>query len=436
MGKLAILIIIVFMAVMGVFALSNHDTTTVNVPFRGAYEVSKIGLVFMASAFGAVTMLLVFAIRDTRRFILTYQFQKKQKKEEKVHGLYSRAVNAILADNAPEAREALEDILRTEAEHSDALLRLGDIALGEERFDEAMGYYRRAYAANPEDLEALFSLEKAAERTGRLNDALNYADKILDLDTDNLSALNKKRSVLEKEGKWQDLVEVQKTILKYANTEKERQREQTNLLGYRYEYARDSLEKGELEKANKLFRAILKEDRNFVPAYIGVSEAMLRGEDAEGAVGFLEKGYEQTSSPMILAWLEDVLINLGEPSRLIRTYRTAISRRPQNALLNFMLGKLFYRLEMIEDAIETLSALDAGEGYPELHKLMGELYMRRNQCEKAVGEFMKAVETGKSFALPYCCRVCGHMEEEWSGRCPSCGSWNTYQFNLHGTCKA
>lgn len=435
MGKLALLIIILFMAALAVFAVQNNDATTVEFPYYGVYEVSKIGLVLMSTASGALVMLIVFAIRDTRRFIATYQFQKRQKKEEKIHALYSKAVNAILAENDPEARDALEDILREEPEHSDALLRLGDLSFGKGLYEDAFGYYMRAYASSSKNLEVIFSLEKVKERTGRWAEALNYIDDILEIDPDNISALHKKRFLLEKEGRWHDLMEVQKAALKYAHTEKERQAEQAVLLGYRYEAARDSLEKGEMEKANKAFRAILREDKSFVPAYLGVAEAMLQEGESEDAVSFLEKGYEQAPSMLILARLEDMLIGLGEPSRLIRLYRSAISRRPQDASLKFFLGKLYYRLEMVDDAFETLSSLEAAESYPETSWLMGELYMRRGQCDRAVKEFRKSMDSRKALRFPYCCGSCGHLTEEWSGRCPGCGRWNTFKIDVHGTCK-
>jgi lipopolysaccharide biosynthesis regulator YciM len=131
-----------------------------------------------------------------------------------------------------------------------------------------------------------------------------------------------------------------------------------------------------------------------------------------------------------------VLINIGEPSRLIRTYRSSVSSNPQNDMLRFFLGKLYYRLEMIDDALETLSSPEMSDSYPELHQLMGELYIRRSQCDEAVAEFRKSINMKKTFRLPYICGVCGHSSEDWSGRCSECGNWNTFQFNLHGTDKA
>jgi lipopolysaccharide biosynthesis regulator YciM len=435
MGKLIILVIILLLGVLALFAISNNDPTTINVPFDRTYEIPKIGLILISSIFGAFSMLLIFVIRDTKRFMATYQFQKKQKKFEKIQSLYSRAVNAVLAHDEPGARSALEDILKVEAGHTDALLRLGDIAASREQFEESEGYYKRALESDPKSLEARFCLQNIMERTEKWPEALVYAEEILDIDPDNLSALYGKRSLLERECRWDDVIEVQKDVLKHEHDSDDRKREQFNLLGYKYELARASLEKGELEKASKIFRSILREDASFVSAHLGIAEVMLISGESESAASFLEKAYEQTGAQIILARIEDLLINLGEPSRLIRTYRQAISENPDDDMLKFLLGKLYYRLEMIDDAFEALFSIGMPDAFMDYYRLLGELYLRRDQCGKALEEFKKTPGLDKPLRLPYCCSVCNHFEDDWTGRCPKCGSWNTFQFNLHGACK-
>jgi len=164
-------------------------------------------------------------------------------------------------------------------------------------------------------------------------------------------------------------------------------------------------------------------DVNFVPTYLGLAEAMLREGDTEDAIAFLEKGFAQTSSPIILARIEDLLINLGEPGRLIMLYKNSTLKEPQNQVLRFFMGKLFYRLEMLDDAFDTLIAVDGTSGpYPELHQLLGNIYLRRQQCERAVEEFKKVIDIRKPFLLPYCCNSCGYSSLDWSGRCPIAGS--------------
>ncbi len=436
MGKLAILIIFLFLLGVGVFAFQNQEITTIKIPGDAVYELPKIVLILSSTAAGIFLTLILFTIRDTKRFIDNWQSQRKQKKDSKIQELYSDALNAILAHEEEYAKKSLGNILAEDGRHLNALLRLGDIAAAEEDYHNAVASYNKAYSYYPQNLEVLFSLESLMEKTARWADALSYIEKILDLDADNLGALYKKRAILERDEKWDELVEVQKTILKHEHSDKDRQREQMNLLGYKYEYGRHSLETGDIEKAKKTFKTVLKLDEGFIPAYLGIAEVMLREGEAEDAVDFLEKNYEQTSSLILLARLEDLLISLSEPSRLINLYEKNLAKSPQNHALRFLLGKLYYRLEMVDDAFDTFTYVDAsGMANPELYQIMGDLYLKRNQCDKAAMEFKKAIDMKMAFRLPYKCSHCGHLTQEWTGRCPSCNNWNTFTFNLHGSTK-
>lgn len=439
MSKLSIFILILFLGAVALFAIFNQEATTIKIPFGKSYEISTVALILLSGAFGAFAMLIFFAIRDTKRFIDNWQYQRKQKREAEVNTLYSKALNSLLAHDEDEAKEILENILSKEPEHLDALLRLGDIALSEENFHRAGEYYQKARELNPHNLETLFALERLMEKTGRWSEALDYLEDILEIDEGNLSALYKKRDILERQGRWDELVDVQRLILKNEHTEKSRNLQQQNLIGYKYEYGRQSLENGELEKAKKAFRTVLRLDKDFIPAALGLTEVLLREGESEEAINLLEKTYEQTSSMITLARLEDLLISLGEPARLIRIYKNSLLRNPQDPGIKFFLGKLFYRLEMIDDAFETLTSVDTGGAvYPELHQLLGNIYIKRNQIDKAAYEFKKALDTKIkiSLRLPYYCKECGYASREWSGRCAGCKNWDTLQFNLEGICKA
>ncbi len=94
------------------------------------------------------------------------------------------------------------------------------------------------------------------EKTDRWVNALHYLEEILEIDDGNLSALYRKRDILERQGRWDELVYVQKQILKNEHTEKDKNLQRQNLIGYKYEYGRQSLENGDLEKAKKAFRTV------------------------------------------------------------------------------------------------------------------------------------------------------------------------------------
>ncbi len=433
MSKLLVFIFVIFLAVLAVFAIHNQKSTTVTIPFGNDYETPTIALILLSVAIGALTMLFVFVVRDTKRYVSNLQHQKKQKRDAKIQELYSKALNHLFAHhNIPEARELFQAVLAEDSEHLNALLQLGDIALSEDDFQIARENYQRARDLNPRNIEVLFSLERLMEKTARWPNALKYLEEILDIDDKNLSALYKKRDLLERLEKWDELVFVQKIILKNEHTEKDKNRERQNLVGYKYEYGRHSLENGNLEKAKKAFRTVVRLERDFIPATLGLAEVLLREGENEEAINLLEKAYEQTSSLIVLLRLEDLLISVGEPLRLIRIYKNNILRNPQDPIIKFFLGRLYYRLEMIDDAFEIMTSIDTGSAvYPGMHQLIGNLYMKRNQIEKAVQEYKKALESNAcAFSLSYRCSNCGHTSSEWSGRCARCQKWSTYQLNL------
>jgi len=100
---------------------------------------------------------------------------------------------------------------------------------------------------------------------------------------------------------------------------------------------------------------VIRLEKDFIPATLGLAEVLLREGENEEAINLLEKNYEQTSSMIVLLRLEDLLISVGEPLRLIRIYKNNILKNPQDPVIKFFLGRLYYRLEMIDDAFEIMT---------------------------------------------------------------------------------
>jgi lipopolysaccharide biosynthesis regulator YciM len=431
MGKLSIFIIIIFLAVLGFIAVENTDVITIKLTPGHVYETSKIALILLSSVMGSFFVLIYFFIRDTRRIIETMQFQKRQKRAARIQELYSSALNAILGNRDDEAKEALKGILKEDAEHIDALLRLGDIALKNDENAAALGYYRNARDINPGNVQALLSIDAVLEKAGRDESALKILDEIIGNDSGNMTALYRRKALLEKHGRWDELISLQKTIIKLVHNEKEKQREEKKYTGYTYEYGRASLEGGEIEKAEKAFRTLLKQDPAFLPAYLALAEVMVARRENEEAINFLEKSYSTLSSNVILARLEDLLIAEGEPGRLLRIYQNAISSQPKDKGLKFMLGRLYARLEMIDDAIETLESIDAwAYPNPDLHAVKADLYRKRNQSGKAMEELRIAVDMQRTGGNQFKCTACGFITADWAGRCQGCRAWNALALNV------
>ncbi len=435
MGKFLIFLFILFIAMIGYFGLMNKDQVVVAISQSHVYELPKVVLVLLASAVGAGLMLFVFVVRDTRRFLFNIQRQKNVKREDRTKSLYEKALDAYFAERWDDAKHVFEQILKENPEHTSALLKLGDLAFMHGDTTEALEHYSKAHTISPDKAAVLFSMVKVKKKMAALEDALVYVDEIIDLDESNVRALYQKREILEDLGKWDDLIYLQKNIIKKKHSEAEKEEEQTRLTGYKYEYGRDSLENGELEKAQKAFREVIKLNKDFIPAHLGLAEVMFREEHTEEAVHYLETVYGETRSLIVIARLEDLLISIGEPARLIRTYKNSMAGEPDNSILKLFLGKLYHRLEMLDDATEVLDDIDDSASFPEKFKVLGSIYLKRNQPEKAVVEFKKVIDMKKAFHIPYCCSNCGYTSAAWSGRCPSCKEWDTFRFDIFASCK-
>lgn len=430
-------LIILFLAVLSLLTIFNKGSVEITVWEGNIYEVPVIALILVSTLFGLLSALTVSAISGTRRYIEHWQTQRQEKKVRKIQELYAKGLDAFFARRYKEALELFTRIIESDPSHLNALLRLGDIHFDKGEFPRAKELYLRAKKIKPRNIEVLFSIANVFEADKVWLEALKYLDNIIAIDENNPKALFKKRELYEVTGKWEELLDVQQKILKIDLSPPEMQKEERNLMGFRFEMGNHYLEVGATDKAIKIFRSIIKKEESFVAAYLTLAESYLKNADNDEAERTLTKGYEATSSLVILARLEDHLISLGEPGRTIEIYQKAIQKSKNDQKLQFLFAKLYYRLEMIDYALETATAIDTSTfDSAELHALLGNIYERRSQLDKAVEELKKAVMVERPLMVPFCCSKCGYTSKDWAGRCPQCKLWDTLKLDLNGTCKA
>ena len=103
---------------------------------------------------------------------------------------------------------------------------------------------------------------------------------------------------------------------------------------------------------------------------------------------------------IILHRLEELFLDQGEPSEIIRVYQEALQQDPQNPVLQFYLGKLYYRLEMVDEAFDQLSMIEGPQDHLlDYHKIMANLYLRKQHFEEAIVELKKA-SASRSVVVP------------------------------------
>ncbi len=431
-GTLLLIGVVVFVMLLREF---NPGLVTVNLLPSMSYEIAKSTFLFLSLAIGAGFVFILYLMRDVRRFLRGLRVQREQKKRLKIQELYTKGLNAMIAKRNSEAATYFQKVLAVDPNHVDTLLRMGICKLRDKMPQEAILVHQKALSLAPDNQEVLFSLAADYEETKRFDDALEMYKKILSKDSSNLTAIIRMRDLYQRLGHWEELYDTQSKLVANPLTPSELEIEHRKLVGLKYELGRSLLEAGDLERAKKTFRGVIKLDKDFIPAYLGLGEVYLEENEGAEASELWEKAYKMTSSTLLLHRLEDLYLKQGEPGKAIELYMQAVNWKPQDVALKFFLGKLYYRLEMVDEAFEILSTVDWGDkDFPDVHKLLGNIYLRRGSLGLAASEFKKALGFKKQIIIPYACSNCDLRTTDWSGRCPNCGKWNTFGVNLEKTC--
>ncbi len=413
----------------------NQGIITVNLLPTKSYDITKSTFFLLSMAFGAGIVFLLYLLRDVRRFLRGLRVQREQKKRLKVQDLYTKGLNSMLAKRNSEATSFFQKVLAIDPNHVDTLLRMGISQLREKNPQEAILLHQKALSLDDNNQEVMFSLATDYEEAKRYDDALGMYQNILSKDSSNLTALIKMRDLYQKLNYWDNLYETQRKLVASPLTPSEQEVEHRRLVGFKYEFGRSLLESGDLERGKKIFRGVIKLDKDFIPAYLGLGEIYLDEGKVKDAAELWEKAYKMTSSVLLLYRLEDLYLKQGEPGKAIELYTQAVSWKPQDIVIKFFLGKLYYRLEMIDEAFDILSTVDWGDKeFRDVHKLLGNIYLRRGSLGLAASEFKKALGFRKQIIIPYVCSNCDLRTNDWSGRCPNCGRWNTFGVNLEKNC--
>jgi len=428
--------LIVVLAVLIVWVdYLNPGDVLVRLPGGFQTDASKIAIMLGSAVFGMLVVLLGLYIKATGEYFRNWKASRKRQKEEKIQSLYSKGLNSMLSRRNDVASTYFEKVLAIQPNHAETLLRLGSIYQKNGDNAEAIKLHQRARNIEESNIEVLFSLARDYEDARRTEDALQTLEDILRKDEGNLRALTRIREINMKQGEFEKADTAQERVLKLSLPPKEQDMEQKRLVGIKYETGRVALEDGNIEKAKKVFKSVVKLDKNFVPAYLGLGEVYLEENENVEAAELWEEAYKATGSIIFLHRLEDLYLKIGTPGKIINLYKSALLATPNDPTLSFFLGKLYYRLEMVDEAFDTLTNIDSStRQFTDLHKLLGNLYLRRAMKSEAVEEFKKALAFSSQLIVPYRCGTCDHFQTEWAGRCPRCGRWDTFAIDLDKYC--
>jgi len=280
-------------------------------------------------------------------------------------------------------------------------------------------------AADDAATTELLQRAQDARRLSRNDEARTLYRLLLQSHRGHLGALRGLRDLAAETGRWSEALEAQQRVLGTVGST-ERSPETEWLAVIYYELGRAEVARANASAALGHFRSAARADRLFLPAALALGDAYELTGDHREAVRAWERAAEVFPALPLLARLERAYRQEGRPSRMIALYRAAVERAPDDLALAVALGRVFFELEMLDEAADQLEKVEVRvPSSPVVHALLGAVFERRGQTREAFEEYRRALQLGHAFDWPHRCEACGAGGPMWQDRCAQCQRWNT-----------
>jgi lipopolysaccharide biosynthesis regulator YciM len=419
--------------VLAVAVLNNLPVLEQPFQLTAGRSIPLYGILVGAFVLGLGLSVLIGILQDSRSLYERLQSWWGARTRRAIEKFYRQGMEALLGGDDERALAAFDKVLAQRPDHFEALMVSGDALRGLRRFDQAVERHRRARRLRPEDLAPLYSLANDYEESRQLAQARLALNKIIAIEPrKSIAALRRLRKIDMKDGNWKGALEQQERIeALIEKTPYKVEAERRYGLGIRYQLALQQAEEGNLREAIAGFHKVLKMAPDFVPALLALGDVQREGGDPDAAVETWREGFRKTQSPVFLTMLEEFFLEMEDPQVAIDTFRRLIHDSEHDALPRFFLGKLYLRLEMIDEAHRELDRLRRKVSRsPALHYYLGKVLARRRDLGGAVREFEAALDQVDLLRLQYVCSVCAAKHRQWLDRCDTCGEWNTVKIDL------
>jgi tetratricopeptide (TPR) repeat protein len=229
------------------------------------------------------------------------------------------------------------------------------------------------------------------------------------------------------EGAWDRAWEIQQRIEEQlSEMGRSSKAEKKYHLAIRYMLARRHLDEGRPRDAISILRRLVRVDPSFVPAHLRLGKALLAIGQPESAVEAWDEGYQSTGHPILLTTIEDHYLKEEQPRRAIETLKAAVWKSKKDILPRYFLGKLYLRLEMLDEALAEFTRMKSRVAYfPALHYNLAKILERHGNYREAIREMETLLMQAEALRVEYACATCSRRYPSWAEHCDRCGEWNT-----------
>lgn len=423
----------IFLGILSIYITIYWITLNYNLlvkePFRFTKTISvptwlAIFLFFLAGFFFMGILFLIDAWKKTRK--INKLLSDKEKKISFGEAVEISVFN-LLQGETEEAKKILDSIEPGVQTDESKILKLY-IFLREKNLEEAEKLFKETETF--ENLPIYILLKaKFLELKEDFIGALSVLKEREDLFSPSLERLYLKnlRNLYIKLKNFEEALQIQDKILKNSPKEEEKKLRICLL----YELAKSLKKDGKEKEAIHKIQDILKEEPKFTPAWVLFGDIYKEENEMEKAISVYTEGFKNTYSAILIHRIENLYLENEEAAKALEAINHLRFQVEKDTIPRFFLGRLYLRLEMIEEAYKFLSSLQPfAPNSVVLNFLLGTLEERFGKKEKALASYKKCLKSYDALANEYYCFSCGKSFKEWQDRCPNCGAWASIEINF------
>jgi len=427
-NRIYLILAAIFVAFFLYLSSVNKDTFYLGLGGSG-WEAPVVLVVFIAFLLGLALPYFISLIKNTLFLFRNIQENKDKKNLEKATFLLRQAKKSFTLGNKTEGELHLREVLSLKCKSTEPYILLLKYYLEDNDLEKVFALLDNMPPAIASDIEVLFYKVKALMAKNSFDRAIDVArDIAVQENTIDLKKLL--RDAYMACESWDKAAEVQDEILKLVGKgDKEVEKARSARLDY--ELARKLIKSGEEDNAIKKFKDLIKRLPEYSQPYVSLGKLYWKKEEKKLAREIWNKGYEKTGNIFFLFLFEDYCLKDGEPQKIIDAYSNTLIKEPDNAILTMFFGKLYLRLEMLDEAVTMLNKayeLNVDSTYNDM--MMGEALFRQGSYQEAGEKFKSALGFSRRILIPFKCSSCGKETFEWCCTCTSCGAWDALQVSI------
>lgn len=414
--------------VLGVVT-ANSQMVTVALPLFRPLQTELWKVLLGGVGLGAVSALAFDAAGRLRRSVRERRRRRGREQIEEGERLFLEGVGEMASGRWAEALLSFEAAQEYAGADVRLLTRKAECLTHLDRPAEAAAALQEAAEEDRNDRRVAYAQAEALVATGEKERARALLERTIPEDPEPpTAALAGLRDLQREAGEIRAALATQQQILSLA-APSEQPAEMRRAQALRHAHGRALLEGGETAEAVRVFRAIVEEDPEAVPAWVRLGEAYLRGGNEQSAIGVWERAFDATGATAPLTALQNLHLDRTRPEEAIALWKRAISRTNGGAAAQYLLGRLYDELFMHDDALRTFADLPRFSS-PALAARLSRILEGRGELPRAVARAREVLTAVPALTTEYSCSICGVRYDEWADGCRACDAYGTVRLDL------